>query len=222
MSNLASYLVAGKGPDSISGMNPNFQTSLAAMFAAAPPDIQKQLQIASGFRSNERQAQLYQQALNKYGSPEAARRWVAPPGRSQHNHGNAADLRYASPAALQWAHKNAGAYGLSFPLGNENWHIELAGARGGAPHDHKADEVVLAQSSAAPVPTGQSFAPATTATPAVADVAPMSELGAPLAAMFAALPMNMNNTAATQERAAAEKARKQAIFGDGGIADAFG
>ncbi|RPJ83209.1 MAG: hypothetical protein EHM13_08005 [Acidobacteria bacterium] len=43
----------------------------------------------------------------------------------------AADLQYASPAARKWAHENAAQYGLAFPLGNEDWHVELAGARGG-------------------------------------------------------------------------------------------
>mgnify|MGYP002140046610 FL=1 len=61
------------------------------LFEMAPPDIRRQLQVYSGYRSPERQAQLWDAALKKYGSPEAARKWVAPPGRSQHGHGNAAE-----------------------------------------------------------------------------------------------------------------------------------
>jgi hypothetical protein len=119
--------------DSFSGMQPDFSTSLANMFQNAPPEIQSQLRVSSGYRSVARQQELWDQALQKYGSPEAARKWVAPPGNSQHNHGNAADLSYLNPAAQKWAHENAAQYGMAFPLANENWHIELAGARGGNP-----------------------------------------------------------------------------------------
>jgi hypothetical protein len=118
-------------PDSFSGMNPEFNSALSQLIASAPPEIQRSLMVSSGYRSAERQAQLWADALKKYGSPDAARKWVAPPGNSQHNHGNAADLKYASPEALQWVRANAGKFGLAFPLSNENWHIELATARGG-------------------------------------------------------------------------------------------
>jgi LAS superfamily LD-carboxypeptidase LdcB len=129
------YAVGGATrPDTFTGMQPELQSALANMFTAAPPNIQSSLRVMSGYRSPERQTQLWNQALAKYGSPEAARKWVAPPGRSQHNHGNAADLKYLAPEALQWAHANAGKFGLAFPLKNENWHVELAGARGGGHH----------------------------------------------------------------------------------------
>lgn len=125
------YVTGGAArPDSFSGMDPRFSFALQQMFAAAPPEIQAQLRVSSGYRSPERQAELWQGALAKYGSPDAARKWVAPPGRSNHNHGYAADLKYLSPVAQQWAHQNAGQFGLAFPLSNENWHVELAGARG--------------------------------------------------------------------------------------------
>jgi hypothetical protein len=116
-------------PDSFSGMNPDFSSALTSMFESAPPAVRSQLGVSSGYRSPARQAQLYQQALQKYGSPAAARRWVAPPGNSQHNKGNAADLKYLSPQAKSWVKENAPSYGLSFPLGNEPWHIELSTAR---------------------------------------------------------------------------------------------
>ena len=125
------YAVSGaQRPDSFSGMKPDFSSALERMFQSAPENIRSQLRVMSGYRSPERQQQLWNQALEKYGSPEAARKWVAPPGNSQHNHGTAADLRYLDPEALKWAHANAPQYGLAFPLSNENWHIELAGARG--------------------------------------------------------------------------------------------
>ncbi|MFA5897853.1 MAG: D-alanyl-D-alanine carboxypeptidase family protein [Hyphomicrobium sp.] len=137
MADLSQFAVGGaQRPDSFSGLQPEFRTALSSMFADAPPDIQAKLRIGSGFRSPQRQAELWDQALKKYGSPEAARKWVAPPGRSQHNHGNASDLKYLDPSAQKWAHENAARYGLAFPLANENWHIEMANARGNQPNLH--------------------------------------------------------------------------------------
>ena len=127
------YLVGGATrPDSITGLDPAFQNSLAQLFLNAPPEIQAQLRLTSGFRSPERQEQLWQEALVKYGSPEAARKWVAPPGRSKHNHGQAVDLKYLGDDAKAWAHANAERYGLHFPMAHEPWHIEPAGSRGGS------------------------------------------------------------------------------------------
>lgn len=131
----APHLVeGGTRADAVSGMDRQFRAGLGAMLAAAPENIRASIKIGSGYRSSQRQAELWDEALKKYGSPEAARKWVAPPGRSQHNHGNAADLKYGSDEAKAWVHANAGKFGLNFPLGNEPWHIERSGARGG---DHE-------------------------------------------------------------------------------------
>ena len=68
------------------------------------------------------------------------RNWIALPGMSNHQTGNAADLAYGSPEARDWAHENASTYGLHFRLGNEPWHIEPINMSGhspnSAPHDH--------------------------------------------------------------------------------------
>lgn len=129
---LRQFAVAGATrEDSFSGMNPAFSSGLQAMLKAAPPKVAAELRIMSGYRSVKRQTELWNAALKKYGSVAAARKWVAPPGKSGHNHGHAADLRYASKEAREWAHANAGKFGLAFPLGNEPWHIELASARSG-------------------------------------------------------------------------------------------
>ncbi len=127
---LTRFLAPGKDASHISGMSSSFEGKLEKMLADLPKELAGQITINSGFRSNERQAQLWQEALQKYGSVAEARKWVAPPGNSQHNKGNAADLGYGNDAARQWAHDNASKYGLQFPLGNENWHIEDADARG--------------------------------------------------------------------------------------------
>lgn len=58
------------------------------------------------------------------GSP--FRNWIGLPGSSNHQHGHAADLGYTGEGQA-WAHANAADYGLNFRLGNEPWHIELAG-----------------------------------------------------------------------------------------------
>jgi len=116
--------------DSFSGLQPEMSSGLGAMISSAPADIQNELRVMSGFRSPETQERLWQGALKKYGSASAARKWVAPPGRSQHGFGNAIDWKFASKRAREWAHQNAGKFGFSFPLSNEPWHMEVAGARG--------------------------------------------------------------------------------------------
>lgn len=108
----------------ISGMDGAFSESLRRMMEAIPG-----ISISSGFRSTERQAALWAEALRKYGSEAEARKWVAPPGGSQHERGMAADLRYASPSVRGEAHRRAGEFGLTFPLRNENWHVEPIGGR---------------------------------------------------------------------------------------------
>jgi hypothetical protein len=117
----------------MAGLDDDFASRLARFTAAAPQPIT----IQSGYRDNQRQAGLWQQALQKYGSPAEARKWVAPPGHSMHNRGLAADLGYGGgglgkgdAGLIDWAHKNASQYGMTFPLPNENWHIEPIGARG--------------------------------------------------------------------------------------------
>ena len=172
---LADYLAGGAAtrPDSLTGLDPNMQNALLAMFAAAPEDVRAGLRINSAYRSPELQERLYQDALRRYGSEAEARRWVAPPGRSQHNHGRAVDLGYASDAAREWAHANAAAHGLAFPLSNENWHIELAGARGmptGAPQ-------TAPQSGQTPAPVN-ALAGLQTPPEAAPDAPPMNALAA--------------------------------------------
>lgn len=133
VSDVASFLKkrlvnADRGSD-VDGLNGDFASRLSKLIEAAPDDVRDDIGLLSGFRSNERQEKLYQQALLKYGSEQAARKWVAAPGRSRHNHGNAYDLRYKSAAARAWVHANAGRFGLHFPMGHEPWHIEPVGSR---------------------------------------------------------------------------------------------
>ncbi|MBD9555664.1 D-alanyl-D-alanine carboxypeptidase family protein [Ensifer sp. ENS03] len=126
---LSNMLASGKAKDHVEGLADAFGQKLAKMLASMPDDLKGSVTINSGYRSVQRQEELWLQALQKYGSPEAARKWVAPPGNSQHNKGNAADLGYGSDRAREWVHQNAGNFGLTFPLSNENWHVEDADAR---------------------------------------------------------------------------------------------
>lgn len=112
-------------------MEDGFTDRLALMFEAMPPELQGGITILSGYRSVAIQEELWRNALRKYGSAEKARKWVAPPGKSNHGRGTAADLTYKTHAAKVWAHANAARFGLAFNLSNEDWHIEPAGLRNG-------------------------------------------------------------------------------------------
>jgi hypothetical protein len=127
-----------KGPEAITGLDDRFAVKVSRLLQAAPPGISEKLGVFSGRRTYARQAELWSEALVKYGSPEEARRHVAPPGHSNHESGFAADLSYngkslehAPPEVVSWLHDNAGKFGLKFPLGNENWHVEDDSTRGG-------------------------------------------------------------------------------------------
>jgi hypothetical protein len=124
----------GTRPDAITGMQDPFEAALQSMFMAAPPEIRSQLKISSGYRSPEVQARLWEEAAAKYPDPAERRKWVAPPYKSQHNHGYAADLSYASDDARNWVHANLDSFGLVAPMSYEPWHVELKGARSGDVH----------------------------------------------------------------------------------------
>jgi len=153
------YAVGGAASrdDSFTGLNPDFaQRAYALTQAAHAAGIP--LQVTSAYRSPEVQARLYEAALAKYGSPEAARKWVAPPGRSQHNRGTAIDfavngslIRDPSSPEAQWLRENASQYGLELPMEWEPWQVELAGARNGsAPPPMRATQGRNALSDALP------------------------------------------------------------------------
>lgn len=139
------YAVGGAlRPDSFSGLTPDFRSNLWSMLQAAEQDLGPDaLKITSAYRSPELQASLFADAVSRYGSPQAARRWVAPAGRSQHNLGNAVDfagpggglLRDANSREAVWLRENAPRFNLAVPMDWEPWQVELAGARGaGAPN----------------------------------------------------------------------------------------
>jgi zinc D-Ala-D-Ala carboxypeptidase len=52
-----------------------------------------------------------------------AAQWVAPPGTSAHESGNAVDI--GPPGAAAWLSRHGAAYGLCQIYRNEPWHYEL-------------------------------------------------------------------------------------------------
>ncbi|ODN68841.1 D-alanyl-D-alanine carboxypeptidase family protein [Methylobrevis pamukkalensis] len=116
---LQKQLAGGRSASAVTGMKSDFANSLALMIASAPEAVRSATSISSGFRSFQKQAELWDAAVKKYGSEDAARKWVAPPGKSMHNAGNAADLAFGTDDARKWFHENAGSYGLSFPMAHE-------------------------------------------------------------------------------------------------------
>lgn len=113
------------------GMDESFAGRLRALIEASGGRIG----VGSGYRSEAEQAALWADAVARYGSEDAARQWVAPPGKSNHGRGMAADLTWETDDAIAWTHENAARFGLVFPMDWEPWHIESAEARDSAdPH----------------------------------------------------------------------------------------
>lgn len=115
------------------GLQPDFASNLAALVKYAPGTIS----INQGYRSPEDALGKWEAALDKYGSEDEARQWVAKTVEvngviqcgSNHCKGLAADLSFADGEVEAWAHNHAADYGLTFPLSNESWHIEPSGIR---------------------------------------------------------------------------------------------
>tara|TARA_R110000787_G_scaffold4185_9_gene16193 strand:+ start:8038 stop:9489 length:1452 start_codon:yes stop_codon:yes gene_type:complete len=80
--------------------------------------------VTSAFRTYDEQSALFEDYDNGLGDGNLA----APPGTSNHEFGFAVDLTMAgvSTEIKEWFHDQAPAYGLAFPVGGEDWHIEPA------------------------------------------------------------------------------------------------
>jgi LAS superfamily LD-carboxypeptidase LdcB len=99
---------------------------LRAALRAADLDAESaglELEVNSGWRSLAYQRELFAQAIEQYGSESEAARWVARPGTSVHEAGEAVDLGPAS--ATSWLAVHGAAYGLCRVYANEPWHFEL-------------------------------------------------------------------------------------------------
>jgi hypothetical protein len=113
---------ARAAPDA-EGLHPALRRAVDRLVSAA----QGAVWVTSGYRSTEEQARLWASALARYGSPEAANDWVAPPGHSLHERGLAVDLGGDLGRALRLIEDLGLA--LHRPLANEPWHFELMGSR---------------------------------------------------------------------------------------------
>jgi hypothetical protein len=107
--------------ESIDGLSPTLKSRLTKAMAAAKRDGVT-LEITSGRRSAAKQQRLLNEAIQKYGSYEAATRWVLPPKYSAHVQGKAVDIGPA--AAMRWLDKNGWRYGICRRYDNEPWHFE--------------------------------------------------------------------------------------------------
>lgn len=108
-----------KNQSTVNGLNAQFNANLQRLLKDAPGKVT----IGSGYRSYDQQARLYQRWVNRVPGQAPA----AKPGKSNHNHGTAADLVYEGghygPTG-KWVRANAERYGLFFPMSYEPWHIE--------------------------------------------------------------------------------------------------
>jgi D-alanyl-D-alanine carboxypeptidase len=103
----------------------------AARVAASLEGIN--LYITSGFRDESRQAALFAEAIEKYGSETEAAKWVLPPQFSHHPHGLAIDVNYPGDrAGAEWLEENGSRFGLCRVYANEWWHFEGVIVPGGS------------------------------------------------------------------------------------------
>lgn len=128
---------AQHGAGDIDGLSDTFANRLAAFRQAAPPEYQKYLNVLSGKRSQERQNELF---ANSDGSGHMVAR------SGYHVKGEATDFGYRNDKGnwvkfstargvpkevIDWAHANAGNFGLKFPMYWESWHVEPVETRNG-------------------------------------------------------------------------------------------
>lgn len=104
-----------------SGLHPLMERAVDALLDAAGGRVS----LVSGWRSSERQSELWAEALRRHGDPEVADDWVAQTGTSMHERGLAVDLA----GDLEHAAELVRSLGLPLhrPLGHEPWHFELVG-----------------------------------------------------------------------------------------------
>ncbi|MGY2002642.1 VanZ family protein [Blastococcus sp. SYSU DS1024] len=112
----------------ITGLDDELRTAVqdAARDAAADG---VDLHVSSGWRSAAYQRWLFEAAVARYGSPEAARAYVLGPDESEHVTGRAVDI--GPTDAMSWLAQHGADYGLCQTYANELWHFELAVERGG-------------------------------------------------------------------------------------------
>jgi zinc D-Ala-D-Ala carboxypeptidase len=86
------------------------------------------LDITSGWRSEQYQRWLFDDAVEVYGSREVAGQFVASPEASRHVTGEAVDI--GSLDAQLWLSEHGAAFGICQTYANERWHFEVATTEG--------------------------------------------------------------------------------------------
>lgn len=123
---------------SLEGLHPTLMRPRVEALLADPEAVALGIFIVSAFRSLARQKELFDAAVEKYGSVARARKWVAPPGHSNHGpkvdgFGTAVDLGIPGQKAVsgQWpvqreaaVNRIAARHGLYSPMDWEDWHFE--------------------------------------------------------------------------------------------------
>lgn len=112
-------------------LDPSLERAIGRAVAAAAEDG-IELRVTSGLRSVAEQRALWDDAVDQYGGPHEAARWVLPPEHSEHVRGRAVDVGPAEGA--QWLADNGSRWGLCQVFANEPWHFErLTGKNGTCP-----------------------------------------------------------------------------------------
>lgn len=122
------------------GLKAPLTERVAAMAADFKQKTGKKLVITSGFRSNEKQKELWDAEVAKVGDPAIARKKVAEPGPplgkgrgSLHSSGLAIDINSKGAGGLNvlaGSRENSTgwleSFGLIRPIPGEDWHVQLA------------------------------------------------------------------------------------------------
>lgn len=109
-------------PGAATGLDPELQRRFdAAQAAAAAEGVE--LRVTSGWRSAAEQQAIVDDAIDKHGSLEEARRWVLPPESSAHVRGTAVDVGPTDGAL--WLGEHGFGFGLCRTYANELWHFEM-------------------------------------------------------------------------------------------------
>jgi hypothetical protein len=152
-------------------LNPTFANRLTQAIQAAESATGSKASLSDLYRPAEIQAQYYADYTRHpvtFGgttyqpNPNNTGGLAAPPGRSLHEQGLAADIRKGP--VLDYLHQNAGRYGLEFLKGSafqrDPVHIQMAGGRSGAAGPSGSIPGPGAGAAGAPGPYGGATAPA--------------------------------------------------------------
>lgn len=181
-----------RGPGRVQGMNSDFVSRLARMFADNP-----KLSLTSGFRTRAEQEKLFRE------KPHLA----APPGRSKHEKGLAADIGPSSEYG--WIAKNYAKYGLALPMpSKEPWHVQPeGGVAGGA--------MAATEASGAATGAGGEDAGSEGGVQGLVSASAGGGLGGPSLGQGAYVPLAGGSLNVAPARGAAAKAGAGAVTGGG-------